>query len=152
MFEVNIFLLLVILLLTFVKMLYNLIMQERKIIDKLEHDLGHFLIGEMCKSDPMRRGSAEMYKYKGLTINVDTKSKQKEKTISIRIGALEAEFKIDSCDKSSGALSPEEERLIMIWLGKNENQHSLKSIFKRPSAKKELLIIPFDLENVYEKI
>ena len=127
-------------------------MQPKKIIDKLEHDLSHFLISEMCKSDPMRRGSAEMYKYKGLSIFVDPKAKTSEKTVSVRIGALEAEFKIDSCDKNSGALAPEEERLIMIWLGQNENQHYLKSIFTKKISKKELLIVPFDLENVFDKI
>lgn len=127
-------------------------MQPKKIIDKLEHDLSHFLISEMCKSDPMRRGSAEMYKYKGLSILVDPKAKTSEKTVSVRIGALEAEFKIDSCDKNSGALAPEEERLIMIWLGQNENQHYLKSIFTKNISKKELLIVPFDLENVFDKI
>ena len=127
-------------------------MQSKKIVEKLEHNLSHFLISEMCKKDPLKRGSAEMYKYKGLTIKIDKKSKASEKTVSIRIGALEAEFKIDSCDKNSGALSPEEERLIIIWLGKNENQHYLKSIFKPKTEKKELLIVPFDLENVYEKI
>ena len=127
-------------------------MQPKKVIDKLEHDLSHFLISEMCKSDPMRRGSAEMYKYKGLSIFVDPKAKTSEKTVSVRIGALEAEFKIDSCDKNSGALAPEEERLIMIWLGQNENQHYLKSIFKKNISKKELLIVPFDLENVFDKI
>lgn len=127
-------------------------MQPKKVIDKLEHDLSHFLISEMCKSDPMRRGSAEMYKYKGLSIFVDPKAKTSEKTVSVRIGALEAEFKIDSCDKNSGALAPEEERLIMIWLGQNENQHYLKSIFTKNISKKELLIVPFDLENVFDKI
>ena len=127
-------------------------MQKKKVLEKLEHNLSHFLISEMCKSDPLKRGSAEMYKYKGLSIKFDTKQKTHEKTISIRIGALEAEFKIDSCDKNSGALSPEEERLIMIWLGKNENQYYIKSMLKPNTAKKELLIVPFDLESVYEKI
>ena len=127
-------------------------MQKKKVLEKLEHNLSHFLISEMCKSDPLKRGSAEMYKYKGLSIKFDTKQKTHEKTISIRIGALEAEFKIDSCDKNSGALSPEEERLIMIWLGKNENQYYIKSMLKPNTVKKELLIVPFDLENVYEKI
>lgn len=127
-------------------------MQVKKIVEKLEHNLSHYLINEMCKSDPLKRGSAEMYKYKGLSIKVDSKSKAVEKTVLIRIGALEAEFKIESCDKNSGALTPEEERLIMIWLGKNENQYYLKSIFKPKTAKKELLIVPFDLENAYEKI
>ncbi len=127
-------------------------MQKKKVLEKLEHNLSHFLISEMCKSDPLKRGSAEMYKYKGLSIKFDTKQKTHEKTISIRIGALEAEFKIDSCDKNSGALSPEEERLIMIWLGKNENQYYIKSMLKPNTVKKELLIVPFDLESVYEKI
>jgi fido (protein-threonine AMPylation protein) len=44
-------------------------MSQRKILDKLEHDLSHFMISEMCKADPTKRGTPEMYKYKGLSID-----------------------------------------------------------------------------------
>ena len=79
-------------------------------------------------------------------------SKAKEKTIFIRIGYLEEEFKIDSCEKNFGALSPEEERLVMIWLGQSENNYLLKSIFNQKISKKEISIVPFDLENYFSKI
>lgn len=126
-------------------------MDAQKIIGKLEHDLSHFLISEMCKNNPERRGSPEMYKYKGLNITADPNSKAQEKTISIRIGVLEAEFKINSCEKNSGCLAPEEERLIMIWMGQNENNYYLKQIFAKKTDKKEIAIIPFDLEEIFEK-
>ncbi len=127
-------------------------MDVQKAIGKLEHDLCHFLIGEMCKNNPEKRGSPEMYRYKGLNIKLDPQSKAKEKTIFVRIGALEAEFKIDSCEKNSGALSPEEERLVMIWMGQSENNYLLKSVFNQGSSKKEISIVPFDLEEYFTKI
>ena len=124
-------------------------MEARKILDKLEDNLCHFLISEMCKADPTKRGSPEMYKYKGLNITTDPKSRAQEKTISIRIGVLEAEFKINDCEKNSGCLSPEEERLVMLWLAKSEINYSLKTIFAKKASDLEMNIIPFDLEHFY---
>ncbi len=126
-------------------------MDEQKIIGKLEQDLSHFLIGEMCKKNPEKRSSAEMYKYKGLNIKADPKSTLDEKTIFVRIGVLEAEFKVDSCEKNSGCLAPEEERLIMMWMGRSENHSYLRAIFNKKNDKKEIAIIPFDLEHIYNK-
>lgn len=126
-------------------------MEAKKILDKLEDNLSHFLIGEMCKADPTRRGSPEMYKYKGLNITADPKSRAQEKTVSIRIGVLEAEFKIDDCEKNSGCLSPEEERLVMLWLAKSEINYNLKSIFVRKAGDMKMAIIPFDLEHYYSQ-
>ena len=123
---------------------------NRKILDKLEDSLGHFLISELCKADPSRRSSPEMYKYKGLSINADAKQQTSEKTVLVRIGVLEAEFKIDSCEKNSGCLSPEEERLVKMWLAKSENNHQLKTIFKKKTGAYKLDIIPFDLEHFYD--
>ena len=127
-------------------------MDVQKIFSKLEHDLSHFLIGEMCKNNPEKRGRPEMYKYKGLNISADPDSTELEKTISVRIGVLEAEFKIDSCEKNSGALAPEEERLIMMWMGQNENNYLLKQIFVKQNTKKEIAIVPFDLEEYFEQV
>ena len=124
--------------------------ENRKILDKLEDSLGHFLIGELCKADPSRRASPEMYKYKGLSINADPKQRTAEKTVSVRIGVLEAEYKIDSCEKNSGCLSPEEERLVSMWLSKTENNYKLKTIFQKKTSDLKLAIIPFDLEHYYD--
>lgn len=124
-------------------------MEARKILDKLEDNLCHFLIGELCKADPTKRGTPELYKYKGLSITADPKSRAQDKTVSIRIGVLEAEFKVDDCEKCSGCLSPDEERLIMLWLAKNEINTNIKTIFTRKVKNKKITIIPFDLENFY---
>lgn len=124
-------------------------MDSRRIVDKLEHDLSHFLINESCKDNPELRGTPEMYKYKGLSIYPHDQSNSSEKSISVRIGALEAEFKIDTCDKNSGSLAPEDERLIMIWMGQNENAYQLKSIFYKQKATKQIAIVPFDLEELF---
>ena len=126
-------------------------MDNKKLIDKLEHDLSHFMIEETCKNDPSKRGSPSMYKYKGLNISADTTTTVPEKTIKVRIGALEAEFKIDSGDKMSGALEPDDERKIFLWMNRNENHYYMKSLFIKRQAKKTLPIVPFDLEDVFEK-
>ena len=126
-------------------------MKSRKVLDKLEDSLCHFLISEMGKADPTKRGSPEMYKYKGLSISADPKSRAQEKTVSVRIGVLEAEFKIDDCEKNSGCLSPDEERLVMLWLAKSEVNYSLKSIFVRKAGDIKMDIIPFDLEHFYSQ-
>ena len=124
-------------------------MKDRKILDKLEHDLSHFMISELCKNDPTKRGSAEMYKYKGLSIDVDPKSKEKDKVFSVRIGVLEAQFKIGSCDKTSGSLAPEDEKAVMLWLSQSDNSHQLMRVFQGGVKKKQIAIIPFDLEEYF---
>lgn len=127
-------------------------MNEKKILEKLEQSLSHYMIEETCRQDPTKRGTSEMYKYKGLSINVDTKAKTEEKTIKVRIGSLEAEFKINNGDKSSGGLAPEDEKMIMLWMVRSENSRAMRAMFAKNRIKKELPIIPFDLEDVYEKI
>lgn len=124
-------------------------MDARKILDKLEHKLSHFLISETCKADPTKRGTPELYRYKGLSMYADPKSISQEKTVHIRIGALEAEFRINNCEKNSGCLAPEDERLIMIWLAQSDNNTLLRSIFLKKGEKKQIAIIPFDLEEYY---
>lgn len=126
-------------------------MDYRKIVDKLEHDLSHFLIDELTKSDPSKRQSAEMYKYKGLGITVDPRSKAKDKIIAIRIGALEAKYKIGSGDKCSGNLTPKEEKLVSIWIQKPENGNLIRSIFNGDNYKREVSIVPFELDDIFEK-
>ena len=69
-------------------------MNIKKLIEKLENDLGHFLIAELCKSDPSKRSGGELYKYKGLSITIKSERKDQDKIISIRIGVFEADFKV----------------------------------------------------------
>ncbi len=125
-------------------------MDPKRVLEKVEHDLSHFMISEMCKDNPELRGKPDMYKYKGLSVSADPDSKAKEKTISVRIGALEAEFKIETGDKNSGALAPYEENLVRIWILQGENSYNLKAIFNKSEEKKTIPIIPFDLEEFFE--
>lgn len=125
-------------------------MDSKKVLEKLENDLTHFLITEMCKKDPTKRTSGEMYKYKGMSINADVNSKKNDKTIFVRIGVLEAEFKLGSCEKCSGGLAPDEERLIARWMSSGDNETKLQAVFKQKPKKNKPFIIPFDLEHFYE--
>lgn len=125
-------------------------MDPKRMLEKVEHDLSHFMINEMCKKNHELRGKPEMYKYKGLNVKADFDSKAKEKTISVRIGALEAEFKIDNGEKNSGALAPYEENLIRIWIAQGENSYNLKALFKKNKKEETILIVPFDLEEYFE--
>lgn len=126
-------------------------MDYRKIIDKLEHDLSHYLISELTRKDPTKRQSYELYKYKGLSITADPKSKEHDKTIHVRIGVFEAEFKAENGDICSGSLDPVEERLISLWLSKSENLALVRRIFSENEVRRELSIIPFELDDVFDK-
>lgn len=126
-------------------------MKEKKALEKLEQSLSNFMIEEMCKADPTKRSTPEMYRYKGLSLNINTDEKTKDKLISVRIGVLEAEFKIDSHEKNSGALAPQEEKLVTLWLSKSENSHAIKRFFYRNIQAEKIAIIPFDLEHYYVK-
>lgn len=127
-------------------------MDARKIVDKLEHDLSHYIISELCNADPTKRASSELYKYKGLSITVDPRSKKHEKTFSVRIGVLEAEFKVSSGEKVSGSLAPQEEKLVRFWMSQSDNGNLLRMIFEQNNARKEVPILPFDLEDVFDQI
>jgi len=126
-------------------------MDKNKIISKLEQDLSHFLISEVCKDDPSKRGTSEMYKYKGLGLSTNERSKDNNKILAVSIGPLEARFKIENGDKVSGNLSPEDERLVQMWMGQSENCTQLRSIFTTTKETKLVAIIPFDLEEYYTR-
>ncbi|MBQ7287646.1 MAG: hypothetical protein IJW73_07800 [Candidatus Gastranaerophilales bacterium] len=124
--------------------------KAKRVLDHLEDDLSHFLIKERCKSDPTKRSSAEMYKYRGLSIILNPKSKRNEKTIFVRIGVLEAEFRLDSCEKNSGCLAPEDEKIVRRWLEQGDNSTKLNHVFeKRFFASDTPPVVPFDLESFY---
>jgi len=124
-------------------------MKGRRILDKLEHDLSHFMISEMCKADPTKRGTAEMYKYKGLSINVNKEQKGEDKTFSVRIGVLEAEFKIGNGDKTAGSLAPADEKAVILWMNQSDHSHQLLRVFEKGKKLVTIGIIPFDLEEYY---
>ena len=92
-----------------------------------------------------RQDMEEKYDYEHMD------EKTKDKLISVRIGVLEAEFKIDSHEKNSGALAPQEEKLVALWLSKSENSHAIKRFFYRNIQAEKIAIIPFDLEHYYVK-
>lgn len=54
-------------------------MNPKRMLKKIEHDLSHFMISEMRKNNQALRGKPEMYKYKGLSVKVNSDSKAKEK-------------------------------------------------------------------------
>ncbi len=123
---------------------------SNKILARLESDLSYFMINEFCKNDPSKRTSTELYKYKGITISTVTQRGTNEHVLVVGIGALEAQFKIGSSDKVSGNLSPDEEKIIQIWLSQpdvNSNIHT--ALLTDTKKKKTMAIIPFDLEDYY---
>ena len=124
-------------------------MDSKKVLSKLEQDLSEFLMAEICKIDPSKRVSGDMYKYRGLALSVNPKDKRHDKTILVRIGVLEAEFKLGSCEKCSGGLSPTEERLISNWMSSGDNNSKLQMVFEKKMNSIKPAIVPFDLEYFY---
>ena len=128
-------------------------MDKNKLLARLEQDLSHFLITEICRNDPSKRGTSEMYRYKGLSITTNEKAKGVDKIAAIRIGVLEAHFKIETGDKTFGNLMPDDERFVQMWMTQSENVAMFKKIFSEALAgQKVMAIIPFDLEEYYTKI
>lgn len=124
-------------------------MKSKKIIEKLEHDLAHYLITEMCKVDPEKIDSPEVFRYKGLTITPSTVEGTLDKIIAIQMGSLEAQFSITSCEKVSGTLPIDDERNIMAWMKRKENTYDLRIIFDKDKLRRHAMIVPFDLEEPY---
>jgi len=90
-----------------------------------------------------------MYKYRGLNISVDQNSKKQEKTIFVRIGVLEAEFKIGSNEKCSGGLSTEEEKLVKKWMSSGDTATKLQNVF---TAKKITQIASINISHPITKL
>ena len=124
---------------------------SRKTLEKLEHDLGHYIISEITKTDPSKKSSPEIYKYRGLSITPNLGSKGEDKMVGVRIGALEAMFKINSGEKCAGFLNPDDERLIRIWMSQSDTLTLLKTLCVAQTTKKSVAIIPFDLEEFFSK-
>ena len=124
-------------------------MSSKKVLSKLEQDLSEYLVAEICQLDPSKRVSGDTYKYRGLNLFINPNDKKSEKTIFVRIGVLEAEFKLGTCEKCSGGLSPTEERLISKWMSSADNGVKLLSVFERVTNSQRPAIIPFDLEYFY---
>lgn len=125
--------------------------REKKLLEKLQNDLGYFLISETIKSDPAKVNSPEVFKYKGLHMTPNEESDSLDKTVKIQIGGLEAEYKVNSSEKISGGFSKEEEKLVALWMKKKENNFDLRSIFERERLKRRATIIPFDLEEPFNR-
>ncbi len=124
-------------------------MKTRRLIEKLEHDLSNFLVAEMCKLDPEKVASPEAFRFKGLNITPSYVEGTQEKTISVRIGGLEADFSIGTYEKISGSLPTEDEKNIILWLKRRENVYDLRLIFDKDKMRRQAAIIPFDLEEPY---
>ena len=127
-------------------------MKKNRIVEKLEGELSQYLIDETIKKDPSKRVSADIYKYRGLSLdtNGENKKSDDEKTLCVRIGALEAEYKLTTCEKCGGSLYPEEEHLVESWLGKSDVSAKVRSILNFQNARKRMAIVPFDLEEIYK--
>lgn len=125
-------------------------MNKSKGLVKLEDDLSHFLISEACRKDPSKRGSSEMYKYKGLSISINDKEKDVDKLFSVQIGSLEAQFKIENGDKVSGGLVPDDEILVHIWASQSDVTSQLRMLFIKDEDEdiRAAAITPFDLEDI----
>lgn len=133
-------------------MYYNIYMKKNRIVEKLESELSHYMIEETVKKDPSKRVSADIYKYRGLSLEADNDNKKADenKTLSVKIGALEAEYKLTTGEKCGGSLYPEEERLVEEFFGRSDVSSRLHSIIAIQNNIKHMAIVPFDLEEIYK--
>ena len=124
--------------------------EANRILTKLEEDLSQFMIGEVTRGNPQKRNSPEAFVYRGLTISADPKKdKNSPEIISVRIGSMEADFKLNG-EKASGGLTPDEEFMIRLWMKQSDTSRKLMDIFALDRKRRvQVKIVPFDLENMY---
>lgn len=128
-------------------------MDAKKILEKLEMDLSAFLISEMPKANSTSSEAyRQLYLYKGLSISANLAKPIVSRTISIRIGALEADFQSETGEKVSGSLSPDDEHYVRMWLTQNKTAISLRALFKDTDDDEveRRKIVPIDLEDEQE--
>lgn len=126
-------------------------MNSKQHVAKLENDLTNYMINEVKRNkrrDP--KAQLETYKYKGLSMNLDVGNAHKEKTLTVRIGALEAEFKVSTGEKASGGLMREDENMIIAWMKNIERKREILTVFTRLQNRRRVVIIPFGLEEFYK--
>ena len=110
-------------------------MDARKILDKLEHDLSHFLINETCKADPTKRGPAEMYKYKGLSINVNKEQKGEEINVYDMCASFQERAVGMVVDKVVEAIDEYPVEQVIVAGGVAANSYLRKEIKEKINAK-----------------
>jgi len=126
-------------------------MEAKVLIEKLETDLSGFLISEIPRARLEQSVvDRQIYLYKGLNIYLTSKARAAEKTIAVRIGALEAQFSLVSMKRISGSLMTDDEHNVRIWLNKPEIIDAFKKLFDRDDLK-YANIMPFDLECLYDR-
>lgn len=123
----------------------------RQTIEKLETDLSSFLIAEIPRGRLEQEViNRQIYLYKGLNIYLTSRARATEKAVSIRIGAFEAEFNLESVKRLSGSLIPDDEHNVRVWLSQPKIKKVFRNLFTR-ADEKATVIAPFDLETFYEK-
>lgn len=126
-------------------------MDIKQTIAKLEDDLSYFMIGEIQTRDADSKERQNIYRYRGLALIINPDQKKQEKTITVRIGALEAEFDIEKTKKCGGGFGQVEEKLISIWLSKQQTRQLLLEYFRQVRKQQEdefeLTVKPFDFES-----
>lgn len=122
----------------------NINMAENKELNMLEEYLKEFLVEEH-RSNPVERGSFNIFKYRGLKLMIDKTSRSQDPNFKVQVGMFEATFSIDTGAKLAGGLGSEDEGLIKKWVDFSGNRTLLKLVWSGFDAKSYLKIKPFDM-------
>lgn len=120
-------------------------MAENKELNMLEEYLKEFLVEEHM-SNPVERGTFNIFKYRGLKLMIDRTSRGQEPNFKVQIGMFEATFAIETGAKIGGGLGSEDESLIKKWVDFSGNRTLLKLVWSGFDAESYLKIKPFDMD------
>lgn len=84
------------------------------------------------------------YKYRGLTITINTMARDAVPKFTVEIGALQAIFSIESGKKLDGGMPINDIRFVEKWLAASVNKKLMMDIWRGSYDEKFVKLRPFD--------
>ena len=119
-------------------------------IVRAEESLREFIVDEI-RMDSMRlsqdaRDDAERdaYKYRGLTLIVNSSARDSIPQFAVQIGPFEAMFSIETGKKIDGGMPSNDIHLIEAWLRNSLNKKLMMDVWTGSYEEKFVKLCPFD--------
>ena len=97
-----------------------------KTLSEITRELKDFIID--LQSDAHNSSGVNKYRYNNLKVEIVDPRTTRVPQVKITVGMSEAVFNIQTSDKASGGLGPDE-RYVLRWFGRNQTMADLKDIW-----------------------
>ena len=102
-----------------------------KTLNEVSRELKDFIVE--LQSDAHNIGGVNKYRYNNLKVSISDPRTTKNPEIVVSVGMSEATFNLNTREKISGGLGPDE-RYIIRWLGRDSTYNDLKEIYQQAVA------------------